>query len=288
MHLMSKISRKLRQRYKCSISNLSTDDEVIKFRISILHFISIFVIISVLLISFTVLIISTTDLKEYIPGYPSKSVRPMLVSNVLKIDSLRMELNKRDKFINSIKYMLKIENKDTLEVAIPDVDTTENLYDTIPFTIDSVESEFRNEIEQKEKFNLGFGLRKGNKDIKQFFNPVYGGYISRKFEKNIQHYGVDIVAKKNTEVKAVMDGIVIFSDWTLKTGYVIAIQHANNIISVYKHNSVLMKKEGEYIIGGEVIAIVGNTGDLTSGPHLHFELWCSGNPIDPEEVIKFK
>jgi len=212
----------------------------------------------------------------------------MLVSNILKIDSLGMELNKRDKFINSIKYMLKIDNKDTLEVDIPDVDTTDDLYDTIPFTIDSVESEFRDEIEQKEKFNLGFGLRKGNKDIKQFFNPVDGGYISRKFEKNIQHYGVDIVAKKNTEVKAVMDGIVIISDWTLKTGYVIAIQHANNIISVYKHNSVLMKKEGEYIIGGEVIAIVGNTGDLTSGPHLHFELWFSGNPIDPEEVIKFK
>jgi len=253
-----------------------------------LHIISILAIISIVVISLTVLIISNTDLKEYIPGYPSKSVRPLLISNVLKIDSLSDELNKRDKFINSIKYMLQIDNKDTLEVDIPDVDTTESLYDTIPFVIDSVEYDFRNEIEQKEKFNLGFGLRKGNKDIKQFFKPVDGGYISRKFEKRIQHYGVDIVAKKYAEVKAVMDGVVILADWTLKTGYVIVIQHANNIISVYKHNSVLMKKEGEYIIGGEVIGIVGNTGDLTTGPHLHFELWFSGNPVDPEEVIKFK
>ena len=119
-----------------------------------------------------------------------------------------------------------------------------------------------------------------------FFTPLKG-FVTNNFNALNSHYGIDIVAKKNEPIKATLDGTVIFCDWTIKTGYVIAIQHQNNIISVYKHNSALMKKEGNYVKAGEVIAIIGNTGELTSGPHLHFELWYDGKAVNPKEFMRF-
>jgi murein DD-endopeptidase MepM/ murein hydrolase activator NlpD len=102
-----------------------------------------------------------------------------------------------------------------------------------------------------------------------------------------KHYGVDIVSKQNEAVKVVLDGTVLFSAWTLETGYVIAVQHSRNIVSIYKHNSAILKKTGDYVRASEPIAIVGETGELATGPHLHFELWSDGNPVDPKEYITF-
>ncbi|MFQ5448643.1 MAG: M23 family metallopeptidase, partial [Saprospiraceae bacterium] len=121
-----------------------------------------------------------------------------------------------------------------------------------------------------------------------YFSPPIGGVISAPFDKEKSHLGVDVIAPKNTPVKTVMDGWVIFSDWTLETGNTIAIQHTNNLVTFYKHNSALLKKTGNYVKAGEAIAIIGNTGELTDGPHLHFELWHSGKPVNPTDFVDFK
>ena len=119
-----------------------------------------------------------------------------------------------------------------------------------------------------------------------FFSPL-AGIISAPYDPKIAHYGVDVVSKKNEPIKSVADGTVILASWTQDAGYVIAVQHRSNVISVYKHNSSLLKKMGEFVSAGDVIAIIGNTGELTTGPHLHFELWYNGNPMDPEEFVSF-
>ena len=124
-------------------------------------------------------------------------------------------------------------------------------------------------------------------DYYHFFPPVEG-IVTQSFDEKKRHYGTDIVAKANAKVAAVLDGVVIFTDWTVKTGYVIQVQHTNDLISVYKHNSILLKKQGDYVRAGEVLGVVGNTGEESSGPHLHFELWRAGNPLNPENFIKFK
>jgi murein DD-endopeptidase MepM/ murein hydrolase activator NlpD len=119
-----------------------------------------------------------------------------------------------------------------------------------------------------------------------FFSPLKG-LVTNSFDMKEEHYGIDITAQENEAIKATLDGTVIMSAWTSETGYVIQIQHENNLVSVYKHNSALMKKVGQYVKAGEVVAIIGNSGELTSGTHLHFELWYNGNPIDPQEYMVF-
>ena len=116
--------------------------------------------------------------------------------------------------------------------------------------------------------------------------PV-SGVISSEFQPNIRHYGIDILAPKNTPVKAMMDGFVFSSGWDLETGYTLGIQHKGNILSFYKHNSILLKEKGTFVRAGEAVAIIGNTGTLSSGPHLHFELWHSGKPVNPKDFINF-
>lgn len=166
-------------------------------------------------------------------------------------------------------------------------DTARYRNDTIRFQISEQENEFRAAIEERERFNLSLGMKEQNHDYYHFFPPVEG-IVTQSFDEKKRHYGTDIVAKANAKVAAVLDGVVIFTDWTVKTGYVIQVQHTNDLISVYKHNSILLKKQGDYVRAGEVLGVVGNTGEESSGPHLHFELWRAGNPLNPENFIKFK
>jgi len=171
------------------------------------------------------------------------------------------------------------------------VKPTENMtnYDTITISKSKEDSALRTEIESQNQYNIGlYNEDKPQNSIKNFyfFTPLKGT-ISNNYSLKEQHYGIDIVASPNDAIKATLDGIVILAAWTLETGYVIAIQHQSNLISVYKHNSVLLKKEGMFVKAGEPIAYVGNSGELTSGPHLHFELWYNGNPVDPKEYISF-
>lgn len=276
---------RLKYKYKLSVINETSYEEVFNFRLSQLHVLTALSVLAVILVVLTILLIAFTDLREFIPGYPDGNMRQMIAQNALRVDSLENELLKRDRFFKSIRLVLN--GGDTTSLERSREDTARYRNDTIRFQISEQENEFRAAIEERERFNLSLGMKEQNHDYYHFFPPV-GGIVTQSFDEKKRHYGTDIVAKANAKVAAVLDGVVIFTDWTVKTGYVIQVQHTNDLISVYKHNSILLKKQGDYVRAGEVLGVVGNTGEESSGPHLHFELWRAGNPLNPENFIKFK
>lgn len=280
-----KLWDRLKYKYKLSIINETSYEEIFNFRLSQLHVLTALSVLGVILVTLTILLIAFTDLREFIPGYPNGKTRQMIAGNVLRVDSLEIELEKRDRFLNSLKIMLC--DGDSTQVYKERNDTIKSAYDTVRFNLSPTESEFRAEIEEKERFNLSIGMKEQNRDYYHFFPPVEG-FVSRGFDEKSRHYATDVVAKPNAKVSTVLDGVVIFTDWTVKTGYVIQVQHPNNLVSIYKHNATLLKKQGDYVRAGEVLGVVGNTGEETTGPHLHFELWRAGNPLNPENFIKFK
>lgn len=276
---------RLKYKYKLSVINETSYEEVFNFRLSQLHVLTALSVLAVILVVLTILLIAFTDLREFIPGYPDGNMRQMIAQNALRVDSLENELLKRDRFFKSIRLVLN--GGDTTSLERSREDTARYRNDTIRFQISEQENEFRAAIEERERFNLSLGMKEQNHDYYHFFPPVEG-IVTQSFDEKKRHYGTDIVAKANAKVAAVLDGVVIFTDWTVKTGYVIQVQHTNDLISVYKHNSILLKKQGDYVRAGEVLGVVGNTGEKSSGPHLHFELWRAGNPLNPENFIKFK
>lgn len=276
---------RLKYKYKLSVINETSYEEVFNFRLSQLHVLTALSVLAVILVVLTILLIAFTDLREFIPGYPDGNMRQMIAQNALRVDSLEDELLKRDRFFKSIQLVLNGE--DTTSLKHSREDTARYRNDTIRFQISEQENEFRAAIEERERFNLSLGMKEQNHDYYHFFPPVEG-IVTQSFDEKKRHYGTDIVAKANAKVAAVLDGVVIFTDWTVKTGYVIQVQHTNDLISIYKHNSILLKKQGDYVRAGEVLGVVGNTGEESSGPHLHFELWRAGNPLNPENFIKFK
>lgn len=280
-----KLWDRLKYKYKLSVINETSYEEVFNFRLSQLHVLMALSVLSVILVTLTILLVAFTGLREFIPGYPDGNMRQMIAANAIRVDSLESEVMKRDRFLEALKIVLS--GGDTAVIQQVRNDSLKTGYDSIQFTISEEESRFRAEIEEKERFNLGVGVKEQNRDYYHFFPPVEG-IITQGFDEKNRHYGTDIVAKANANVAAVLDGVVVFTDWTVKTGYVIQIQHANNLLSVYKHNSTLLKQQGDYVRAGEVIAVVGNTGEESSGPHLHFELWRAGNSLNPEDFIKFK
>ena len=276
---------RLKYKYKLSVINETSYEEVFNFRLSQLHVLTALSVLAVILVVLTILLIAFTDLREFIPGYPDGNMRQMIAQNALRVDSLENELLKRDRFFKSIRLVLN--GGDTTSLERSREDTARYRNDTIRFQISEQENEFRAAIEERERFNLSLGMKEQNHDYYHFFPPVEG-IVTQSFDEKKRHYGTDIVAKANAKVAAVLDGVVIFTDWTVKTGYVIQVQHTNDLISVYKHNSILLKKQGDYVRAGEVLGVVGNTGEESSGPHLHFELWRAGNPPNPEKFFKFK
>ena len=276
---------RLKYKYKLSVINETSYEEVFNFRLSQLHVLTALSVLAVILVVLTILLIAFTDLREFIPGYPDGNMRQMIAQNALRVDSLENELLKRDRFFKSIRLVLN--GGDTTSLERSREDTARYRNDTIRFQISEQENEFRAAIEERERFKLSLGMKEQNHDYYHFFPPVEG-IVTQSFDEKKRHYGTDIVAKANAKVAAVLDGVVIFTDWTVKTGYVIQVQHTNDLISVYKHNSILLKKQGDYVRAGEVLGVVGNTGEESSGPHLHFELWRAGNPLNPENFIKLK
>ncbi|MEO9966167.1 MAG: M23 family metallopeptidase [Reichenbachiella sp.] len=205
-----------------------------------------------------------------------------------RVDSLQVEMKKKDDFINNFKTIISGEDASYTAVentgSIGSSEITEIVQSEV---INPIDSQFREEF---EKGGLEFQLTDNrlSEELQDFFlfKPV-DGIVSEHFDPQIDHLAIDIVAKQDEPVKSVADGTVIFASWTQDSGYVMAIQHRGNLISMYKHNSDLLKNVGNFVTAGEVVSIIGNTGELTSGPHLHFELWYNGNPINPEELIRF-
>jgi len=286
---MSWMSR-LRNKYRLVIMNDETLEERLTFRLSRLNVFVVLGTLTIILIILTSLLIAFTPLREYIPGYTNVGLQKKLYELQIKTDSIEKGLEKRDLFIQNMKDVM---NGKDLSTDVPLTKDTLHKYNNIKLKKSPEDSLLRAEVENQGKYNLyRFGNseneRQKNESIGKvlFFVPLKG-VITNEFNPSQNHYGIDIVSKQNEAIKCVLDGTVILSNWTLETGYTIAIQHQQNIVSVYKHNSALLKKEGEFVKAGDPIAIVGQTGELTTGPHLHFELWSDGNPVNPKDYINF-
>ncbi|PIF05109.1 MAG: peptidase M23 [Draconibacterium sp.] len=274
---------KLKDRYRLIIYNDSTFQSVWNMKLSRLKVFTITSLASAVLVILVIMLIATTGLREYIPGYPKAEYRQTLIKNALKVDSLEMELQKRDAFFSSIKSIISGEvPEDNLEIDSP---TTVG---NITFTNFNHDSVFQDKL-LAEQLSLSLQSSEPEKnEISRinFFVPVKG-IVTNHFNTVSDHFGTDLVSEPNARISAVLNGTVVFSGWTLETGYTIYIQHRSDLISVYKHNAELLKNTGDKVKAGEAIAIIGNSGELSTGPHLHFELWYQGKPVDPEKYIVF-
>jgi murein DD-endopeptidase MepM/ murein hydrolase activator NlpD len=244
----------------------------------------------VVFLTLTFILIANTNIKQFIPGYPDVDQKKELYRLNILADSLLNQIDVRNKYFEGFKAIL---NNQPIEEYRGTPDTNKLRYDTISNAKSAEDSLLRAEFENQSLHNLFFNnegkrFESSKTSIKSFnfYSPLQG-VITSDMNMAEKHFGIDIVSSYNDAIKATLDGTVIFAAWTLETGHVIIIQHERNLISLYKHNSVLLKTVGDHVMAGEVIAISGESGELTTGPHLHFELWYNGSPIRPQEYILF-
>ena len=271
--------------YKVVVSSEDTFEEKLSFKANKINAFIIVLLYSIILIAFTISIVFFTQLREMVPGYSSSDLLNRAIYLTKKTDSLEQQIALNNKFYKSIEDVLS-GNVDEF-ISRDELSTDSNLINPDIFTIppNLQDSILRQYVDNEDKFNLT------NNELvienKMFFSPIKGE-ITQSFNFNENHFAIDIAADIGTPVKSILDGKIIFSEWSLETGYVVVIDHGENIISVYKHNSKILKEQNDFVQAGEVIAYSGNQGNLSYGPHLHFELWKNGTPIDPEPLLNFK
>jgi murein DD-endopeptidase MepM/ murein hydrolase activator NlpD len=285
-----KWTERWRNKYRLVFMTDDTLEERFTFRLSKMNVFIALGTLTIVLIFLTSFLIAFTPLREYIPGYTNVGLTKRLYKLQSQADSIERALVAKEKFIGNLRDIL---NGKDLADGRASVGDTLKRYDNVKIKRSAEDSLLRLEVENQNKYSLykietidNASHKKSSIGSVLFFSPLKG-IVTNLFNPAQKHYGIDIVAKQNEAVKAVLDGTILFSNWTLETGYVIAVQHSQNIVSIYKHNSALLKKEGDYVRAGDPIAIVGETGELVTGPHLHFELWSDGNPVDPKEYITF-
>lgn len=247
----------------------------------------------IVLIALVFILISVTSLKEWIPGYPDTVEQEFLktkyIDDIVKLTELENKIASNKLYYANLEKVLKGDfvNDSLLSDSFSFYQDTSS----INFSTSSSDSMLRKKISEREKYDISIidqiGIKDDNLKGILFFSPLIGE-ITNQFNLKNGHIGIDIIASKNEAVKSVLEGTVLFSDWTPENGHIIQVQHNRNLISIYKHNSVILKTTGDRVSAGEPIAIVGNSGSLSTGPHLHFELWYNGVPLDPEKFIVFE
>ncbi len=281
---------KLRNTYRLVVMNDESFEEVGSYKLSLLNLyvaISAAIVILVILVS---TLIFFTPIKRLVPGYGDASSGDLLEIN-RTIANLEKQLKEQKNYTDSFRRMITGDDEtenDVQEEKVIEIDSLQ----AVPIIKEDeiLRQEVEEEVQSQQRLKMG-SVNVSSNDIpleQVYFIPPITGVVSEQFMPDKKHYGTDILAPKNTPVKATLDGFVISSDWTLETGNTISIQHSNNLISFYKHNSALLKEIGNYVKAGEAVAIIGNTGTLSNGPHLHFELWHKGKPINPEDFITFE
>lgn len=279
-----KFTKRLLHKYRLVILNEDTFEERVSFKLTRLN---VFVLVTssvILLIAGTTFLIAFTGLREYIPGYSSATLKRQATELAYKTDSLQTSILLNNQYYESIRRVLtgdldpQILDRDSLAKA---QQLDPSLIDLTPSRADSL---LREEVALEDKYNV-LESAGGSMDF-GLFAPAKGS-ISEGFDLKTRHYAVDVVVAKNAPIKSAADGRVIFSEWSAATGFVIIIRHDFGLTTVYKHNSALTKEQGDLVKQGEVIAMAGSTGELSTGPHLHFELWNNGNPVNPRDYIDF-
>jgi murein DD-endopeptidase MepM/ murein hydrolase activator NlpD len=279
-----KFLNRLRHKYRVVLLNDSTFQEVGYIRLNRLNVISVVGALLILLIAIFWILTAYTPVREMIPGYPDAIMRSRIIQNKIRLDSLETELKYRDQYFANLNSIISGKKPEDFLNNIDSVSQVAN----VEFHRTSADSILRHDVDLSEKLSVpaGSGNASVQLDKLHFFTPVRG-IVTNSFNPASNHFGTDVVAGPNEVVKATLDGTVIMATWTLETGYVIEIQHENNLISVYKHNAELLQKVGMRVKAGDAIAIIGNSGELTTGPHLHFELWQNGVALNPENFIVF-
>ena len=280
-----KFAKKLLHKYRLVILNEDTFEERLSFKLTKLNVFVAAGLGIIILITGTTFLIAFTGLREYIPGYSSANLKKQATELAYKTDSLQTALMLNNQYYESIRKVLTgdleptILNRDSL-VKSQQMDTS--LFDLSSSRADSL---LREKVAQEDKYNV---LETAGTQMEFALFPPVKGTISEKYELKSRHYAVDVVVAKNAPVKAAADGRVIYSEWSAATGHVMIIEHNYGLLSVYKHNSSLTKEQGDFVRSGEVIALAGTSGELSTGPHLHFELWKDGNPVNPSDYIDFE
>lgn len=279
------LKRKLLDKFRLIILNENTFEERLSIKLTRLNVFVTVASSAILLVLITTVIIAFTPLREFIPGYSSASLKKKAVVLNYKTDSLQNVLDINNRYLESIKKVLKGDvknihfNKDSIMEAIR-LEATD-----VQLLASAEDSILRQKVEKEDKYNL---FETSIPQTNFILFPPVNGTISEPYNLKEKHYAVDIVVPKGTPVKATADGKVIFAEWSSSTGYVVIIVHSYSLISVYKHNIALTKSQGDLVKAGEVVAIAGSTGEFSTGPHLHFELWNDGYPINPTNFIDFK
>lgn len=282
----ARIFKKLKDKYRLVILNESTFEESLSYRLSPLNVFTLVAALSIILISFVIILMAFTPLREYIPGYTDVRLRKNLTEQIILTDSLERKMQQNQRFIKNVQLILRGENPDSL--LDEDIQIQEEPVELQGIQKSKQDSLLREFVEREDSYSLEVHPDQDDLPPSQiYFFPPLQGPITNGYNAAQNHFGIDIVAPKDEAIKAALDGTVIFAGWTMETGNVIQLQHANNLITVYKHNSVLLKDMGDRVSAGEPIAIVGNSGELSSGPHLHFEIWQNGIALNPEEYITF-
>lgn len=280
------VLRKLRDKYRLQLINDTTFEERFSVRLTRMNVVLLALAAFTLHGLFVTAVIVFTPLKRYIPGYSDQATKLNAYRSTLLADSLEAEFLVRDLYLQNLRGVLTGElpaDSATVLTPVPPPSAAE----LAPGRADSV---LRARVAKEGAYALGEDLasveRRQLSSI--YFFPPVRGIVTEPFDGASGHFGIDIVAKADAAVKACLDGTVVFSGWTTDGGHVLQVQHRNDLVSSYKHNSTLLKKAGDTVKAGEAIAIVGNSGELTTGPHLHFELWQQGVPIDPQAYMVFQ
>jgi len=275
--------QRLLNKYRLVVLNESTYEERLSYKLSRLNIFLLVSLTATMIVVSTISLIAFTSIKEYIPGYDSTALRTNAVHNIEVLDSLVRVIEKNQDYINSIGAVILGETT-RLEVQ-KEVGASRIDISNIEFRTNEEDSLLRKLVEQEDKFNV---LESASSKVKfVLINPLFGQVTSR-FDYSIKHFGTDIAVPTNSPVKSVANGTVVLAEWTIQTGFVVVIEHPYGLTSVYKHNESGLISQGELVESGQVIALSGNTGELTTGPHLHFELWRDGSPVNAEDYISFE
>ena len=279
--MRNKVIKWLRNRLQIIFRNKRDFKDISFFEFTNLS-LSLYLLFFLALIFSISFFLSTTILSQWFdPRFVEKKANEELIRLSNSIDSLIYESQIKDQYIENIMIILSGGENEFLEKK-----SEENKLELQDLTNDysAVDSFFRQEFES----NLSFSEIIRSTDSDQnllLMSPVSSGVVSSFYDPSKSHYGIDITCKEEEPIKSVLDGTVLMSSWTKDSGYVISIIHPNNLISVYKHNSKVFVEPGQIVKTGDVISIIGNTGELSTGPHLHFELWLNGKSINPSEFI---
>ena len=273
------------QKYKVVVSNDETFEEIISLKTNNFQLFLFALLYTILVVIFSTTIIFFTQVREYVPGYPSTDLLVSAAKITVKADSLERELALNAQFFSAIESVLKGDSNETAQRLEQDTLIKNDLKEAEIVATIPQDSILRAYVDNQDRFNLT--RNQLLIDSKRYYSPVKG-VVTNGFDFEKNHFAVDVSVDIGTPVKAILAGTVLFSEWSIETGHVILLDHGENLISVYKHNSKILKSQNDTVQAGEVIAFSGEEGALSSGPHLHFEIWKNGLPIDPETILSFE